>query len=107
MGISMETFLFPTVVKSGRSALIISLRGRHMVYQKNQNTSAHVSDNQDVSEKIQKLTEEHKKLDRALSAMLHDEIANPINIKRIKKHKLFLKDTIVQLKNKLQPDIIA
>ena len=54
-----------------------------------------------------KLREEHRDLDDSISALNHSNTADQLQIQRLKKKKLKLKDHISQLEDKLLPDIIA
>ena len=57
--------------------------------------------------KIAELEQEHRDLDQALT-MLEERLPyDRLTMQRMKKRKLLLKDKIVQLKDKLEPDIIA
>ncbi len=65
-------------------------------------------------EDINKLTEilknseqEHRDLDQILIQLQEKHTVDFLQIQRIKKRKLILKDKIIDLKNKLEPDIIA
>jgi hypothetical protein len=51
--------------------------------------------------------QEHSDLDAAIHAMTLTGIANAMQIQRLKKKKLSLKDRIVELEQILLPDIIA
>ncbi len=53
------------------------------------------------------LEQEHRDLDAAISAMAEGPIPNHLQIQRLKKRKLALKDQIQQLNDLLLPDIIA
>ena len=50
---------------------------------------------------------EHRDLDEIISQMHKNKTINPAQIKRLKKRKLILKDKIRQIKDELEPDIIA
>jgi len=103
----VDALVFPTVIKSGRSAHVISMK----VPVRSQGSYSHLlgdGETRDILlKKLKKISDEHKKLDEALTLMISEPTTNRINIQRIKKHKLFLKDTLTQLKNQLRPDIIA
>ena len=55
--------------------------------------------------KLAELTQEHRDLDAAIEALsrTHDQL----QLTRLKKRKLQLKDLITQINDKLLPDIIA
>ena len=53
------------------------------------------------------LEEEHRDLDEVLIQIQEKQTVNFLQIQRLKKRKLILKDKINYLKNKIEPDIIA
>jgi len=53
------------------------------------------------------LRAEHRDLDDAINALAEQSHINQIQIQRMKKRKLGLKDQIIQLENLILPDIIA
>ncbi len=64
-------------------------------------------DEEDILEKIQQLRVQHRDLDDAISALIDSGTSNMLQIKRLKKQKLLLKDKIAKLEDELLPDIIA
>jgi hypothetical protein len=60
-----------------------------------------------LSTKLRLLQQEHADLDAAISALENSGSADQLQIRRLKKKKLALKDEIIQVENKLIPDIIA
>ena len=68
-----------------------------------------MSDNQAGSlyERIESLKKEHRAIDQELSSIINNPIRDDLEIQRLKKRKLFLKDSIVLLESKLLPDITA
>ena len=60
-----------------------------------------------VSERIQDLKGEHRALDQELRAIANDPLVDDLQIQRLKKRKLFLKDSIAHLEDSLLPDITA
>ena len=59
---------------------------------------------------IQKLKiyeQEHRDLDQILIQLQDKHTVDFLQIQRLKKRKLVLKDKIIDLRNKLEPDIIA
>jgi hypothetical protein len=50
---------------------------------------------------------EHRDLDEAIAALNASGIADQLTLQRLKKRKLRLKDMIVQIEDRLTPDIIA
>ena len=60
-----------------------------------------------VAAKIQELKSEHRALDQELQNMSNDPKFDDLHIRRLKKRKLFLKDSITLLESRLVPDITA
>ncbi|SDU35497.1 hypothetical protein SAMN05428979_3184 [Stappia sp. ES.058] len=56
---------------------------------------------------LAKLRQEHRDLDMAISAMNETGRSDALQMQRLKKKKLSLKDRITTLEDKLLPDIIA
>jgi hypothetical protein len=56
---------------------------------------------------LARLREEHRDLDSAIDALEHVGAVNQIQVQRLKKRKLYLKDRIAQIEDALTPDIIA
>ena len=57
--------------------------------------------------KLKEFEEEHRDLDQILIQLQEKQTVDFLQIQRLKKRKLILKDKIIELKNKLEPDIIA
>ena len=57
--------------------------------------------------RIAKLRQEHQDLDAAVHALEQGQRPDQIQIARLKKKKLILRDEIKQLEDQLTPDIIA
>jgi len=64
-------------------------------------------DTADILVKIQQLRVQHRDLDDAIDALLKSGTTNMLQIKRLKKQKLMLKDQIAKLEDEMLPDIIA
>jgi len=64
-------------------------------------------DEGEIVEKIQQLTVEHRDLDAAIHALIESGKSDVLQIQRLKKQKLRLRDRIAHLGNDLLPDIIA
>ena len=58
-------------------------------------------------EKLKILEQEHRDLDDVLIRIQEKKTIDLLQIRRLKKRKLALKDKITFLRNKLEPDIIA
>ena len=61
----------------------------------------------DIKERLKQLEEEHRDLDEITQRLHESKTVNLMQIKRLKKRKLILRDKILRLKNLLEPDIIA
>jgi hypothetical protein len=57
--------------------------------------------------KLEELRSEHRDLDDVIRQMAETSPFNQLQIQRLKKRKLALKDQIIKLESKLLPDIIA
>jgi len=60
-----------------------------------------------LNQRLAELKGEHKDLDDIIARLDESWSYDPLQIKRLKKHNLALKGNIVQIKNKILPDIIA
>ncbi|HEY1425383.1 MAG TPA: DUF465 domain-containing protein [Caulobacteraceae bacterium] len=60
-----------------------------------------------IRARIASLREEHQDLDDAVSALEQLPMPDQLQIARLKKKKLTLRDAIAKLEDKLTPDIIA
>jgi len=54
-----------------------------------------------------RLKQEHRDLDGAINALEQSGRADALQLKRLKKKKLFLRDEISRIEDELLPDIIA
>jgi len=57
--------------------------------------------------RLHQLQEEHRDLDTAISAMSDQGVFDQLQLQRLKKRKLQLKDEISRVEDFLYPDIIA
>ena len=57
--------------------------------------------------KIHQLQVEHRDLDDVISQLAHGHSLDQLQLQRLKKRKLFLKDQIALLERQLTPDISA
>ena len=53
------------------------------------------------------LRRQHRALDDEIAALSESPLADQLQVKRLKKRKLHLKDEIARVEDKLYPDIIA
>lgn len=61
----------------------------------------------EIRRQLAELRQEHRDLDVAIDAMIASGPVDTIQIQRLKKRKLALKDRIAGLEDQLLPDIIA
>ena len=65
------------------------------------------NDDEDIQKALTKLRQEHRDLDAAIDALYETGRADHLQIQRLKKRKLALKDRINALEDQMLPDIIA
>ena len=63
--------------------------------------------NSSLIDQLKELEQEHRDLDEVLIHLQEAKTVNFLQVQRLKKRKLGLKDKIINLKNKIEPDIIA
>jgi hypothetical protein len=61
----------------------------------------------EISRQLVELRIEHRDLDAAIARMVIDPSCDELQLRRMKKRKLRLKDMIAYLENKLIPDLDA
>lgn len=66
-----------------------------------------MSEDEQIETKLIELETEHRDLDDAIKRMSEGVYVDQIQLKRLKKKKLQLKDTITKLKSSLIPDVSA
>ncbi len=64
-------------------------------------------ENDILQEKLETLRQEHRDLDAATEAMMRSLPVDFVQLQRLKKRKLILKDMIQKLESDMLPDIIA
>jgi hypothetical protein len=60
-----------------------------------------------LREQLARLQQEHRDLDAAIAALAISPGSDLIQVQRLKKRKLALRDQILQIEDRLTPDIIA
>lgn len=65
------------------------------------------NDRDDTETELLRLKQEHRDLDMAIEALERMVAGDQLQIQRLKKRKLFLRDRIGYLEDQLTPDIIA
>ena len=66
-----------------------------------------MEDSAKLIEILKNFEQEHRDLDEILIRLQEKNTVDFLQIQRLKKRKLILKDKINEIKNKLEPDIIA
>ena len=61
----------------------------------------------ELRERLARLKQEHRDLDSAIDALEDSGRADQLQVKRLKKKKLHIKDEITRIEDQLLPDIIA
>ncbi|MGH8041736.1 MAG: YdcH family protein [Rudaea sp.] len=61
----------------------------------------------DIARQLVELRIEHRDLDAAITRLAADAQCDELQLKRLKKRKLLLKDAITKLESKLIPDLDA
>jgi hypothetical protein len=56
---------------------------------------------------LEEFRREHRDLDEAIRALQEKGTADQLTLQRLKKKKLWLRDTIARIEDRLYPDIIA
>jgi hypothetical protein len=60
-----------------------------------------------IRKKLEDLLSEHRDLDDVIDSMVKNQVFDQLQLQRLKKRKLGLKDEIIKLKTLIVPDIIA
>ena len=66
-----------------------------------------MNNNSNLLKKLKEYEQEHSDLDQILIQLQEKHTVDFLQIQRLKKRKLILKDRIANLKNDLEPDSIA
>jgi len=66
-----------------------------------------MNNNFKLLEKLKEYEQEHSDLDQILIQLQEKHTVDFLQIQRLKKRKLVLKDKIIQIQNELEPDSIA
>jgi hypothetical protein len=67
----------------------------------------HIADGEVLRQRIDQLHMEHRDLDDVIDRLSQSPIQDQLQLQRLKKRKLFLKDQISLLERQLTPDIPA
>ncbi|ROR34978.1 YdcH family protein [Inmirania thermothiophila] len=60
-----------------------------------------------IRQRVVELRLEHRDLDEAISRLAEQPVVDQLRLRRLKKRKLWLKDTIARLESMLIPDLDA
>ena len=66
-----------------------------------------MNDDESDPQQLEALKAEHRRLDEQIAAMVADGAGDQLELARLKKRKLRLKDEIAQLESRQMPDISA
>ncbi len=66
-----------------------------------------MNDSDKLIETLKSFEQEHRDLDEILIQLQEKKTVDFLQIQRLKKRKLVLKDKIIDIRNKIEPDIIA
>lgn len=66
-----------------------------------------MEDQEQLKARLATLRAEHRDLDDAITALAQRSVPDLLQLQRLKKRKLHLKDQMTQIEGKLLPDIIA
>jgi len=66
-----------------------------------------IEDKKELLNQLSILEQEHRDLDDVIHRLQEQKTINLLQMQRLKKRKLLLKDKIADLKDKIEPDIIA
>ena len=64
-------------------------------------------DDREFKAELMRLQQEHRDLDAAIAALQSSPASDLLQLQRLKKRKLFLKDSISKIESMMLPDIIA
>ena len=65
------------------------------------------AEERELREQLARLQQEHRDLDAAIAALVMSPGSDLIQVQRLKKRKLGLRDKIRQIEDQITPDIIA
>ena len=71
------------------------------------NTFGETEHETELRRRLQELESEHRDLDDVIERLAEGSINDQLQLKRLKKRKLQLKDEITKIRSRLLPDIIA
>jgi len=60
-----------------------------------------------LMQRLMQLKVEHRDLDGAINRLAHDPLHDQLQLTRLKRRKLLLKDQIARLEREIDPDVLA
>ncbi len=66
-----------------------------------------MSEEQLLRARLAELRRQHRALDAEIAELAENPVADQVRLRRLKKRKLWLKDEIARIEDRLYPDIIA
>jgi hypothetical protein len=100
----------PVAIRSEKPCAASIRHDNPTLVPKNQRGAGASMESDDIRElraTLLKLKQEHRDLDSAINALEESGRADQLQLKRLKKKKLHLKDEIARAEDQLLPDIIA
>jgi hypothetical protein len=73
----------------------------------NDDQASEPQDTESIRAKLEALRSEHRDLDEVIARLIEKAPFDQLQLQRLKKRKLGLKDQIIKLESQLIPDIIA
>jgi hypothetical protein len=64
-------------------------------------------DEAEIRRRLEQLRTEHRDLDQVIARLAQDPCQDRLQLQRLKKRKLYLKDSIARLESRLIPDLNA
>jgi hypothetical protein len=99
---------FPSLMAAVENAIIISRRpDPDAAHAADSAVAMNDDDERALREQLARLQQEHRDLDAAIAALALSPGSDLIQVQRLKKRKLVLRDKIRQIEDALTPDIIA
>ncbi len=60
-----------------------------------------------LRQRLEELRQDHRDLDDVIARLTETPVVDQLQLQRLKKRKLMLKDQMIQIESRLLPDIIA
>ncbi|MFN8719936.1 MAG: YdcH family protein [Rhodospirillales bacterium] len=66
-----------------------------------------MDDQEPLRRRLEELRQDHRDLDDVIARLTDTPVVDQLQLQRLKKRKLMLKDQMMQIESRLLPDIIA